>query len=125
MVTCRGPMSLRGGRKTGVLFSLPAIAEICLASRRRLHQDRDGGIVLHRLPSICSVRRAGQMRLLDEADDLKLLRCGGASCLVSPIPGHAFFEQPQFECARRQSLQVSSPSRLSCLTSSVVLSHRC
>ena len=31
MVTCRGPMSLRGGRKTGVLLSLPA-AEICLGA---------------------------------------------------------------------------------------------
>ena len=37
-----------------------------------------------------------QMRLLDEADDLKL-RDAGVSCLVSPIPDHAFFEQPQFE----------------------------
>ena len=36
------------------------------------------------------------MRLLDEADDLKLLRCGEFSCLVSPIPDHAFFEQPLF-----------------------------
>ena len=36
------------------------------------------------------------MRLLDEADDLKLLRCGEPQCLVSPIPDHAFFEQPQF-----------------------------
>ena len=35
------------------------------------------------------------MRLLDEADDLKLLRCG-EFMFGLPIPDHAFFEQPLF-----------------------------
>jgi hypothetical protein len=37
------------------------------------------------------------MRLLDEVDDLQLLGWRGASCLISPIRDHAFFEQPQFK----------------------------
>jgi hypothetical protein len=37
------------------------------------------------------------MRLLDEADVFEASQMRGASCLVSPSPDHAFFEQPQFE----------------------------
>ena len=36
------------------------------------------------------------MRLLDNTDDIEVFKLD-ISCLVSPIPGHAFFKQAQFE----------------------------
>ena len=38
-----------------------------------------------------------QVGVLDQPDDLESSRMRGISCLVSPIPGHAFFEQTVFE----------------------------
>ena len=38
-----------------------------------------------------------QMRLLDSADDLKLLRCRGSSFVVAPQPRACFFKQAVFQ----------------------------
>ena len=42
-------------------------------------------------------RAARQVRLLDQADDLKLLGAGKSHASSPPIRDHAFFEQAQFE----------------------------
>src|SRR4029077_2023125 len=61
-----------------------------------------------------------QMRLLDEADDLKLLRCREPHVWSPPSPIMLFLSSRNSSACSATTSFKSCASRLSCLTSSVV-----